>query len=218
MAFADQQMSSKRIWSLILVGLFHVLLGYLFVSGLALKAVQVVTGPLETFEVEEEIAPPEEPPPPPPEMEEIPPYVPPPEVQVETLAPPPPAITTQTQVQAPAPVRVAPPAPVIAPPAPAPVARTPATPRGRGNTIGEEDYPSASRRAEEEGVTQVSFVVGANGRVQSCQVTRSSGHPRLDEATCSIIQRRFRFNPAKEGDTPVESTLTQSVRWELREG
>jgi protein TonB len=207
--------------SLGIVALLHVFLGYAFVSGLALKAVKVVTGPLETFEVEEQAPPEEEPPPPPPELEEIPPYVPPPEVVVETTAPPPP-ITTQTVVQTPDPPRVvqAPPPVVAPPPAPPPPAGPTqrATPRGRlGATISSDDYPDASLRAEEEGVTRVSYQIGPDGRVVSgsCQVTGSSGHDRLDRRTCELVERRFRFNPALQNGQPVAETRAQAVRWQI---
>jgi len=218
MAYADEGISSKRLVSLGIVAALHVFLGYAFVTGLALKAVKVVTGPLETFEVEEPEAPPEEPPPPPPEMEEIPPYVPPPEVVVETAAPPPPPITTQTTVATPEPPRVvvAPPAPP-APPAPAgPTQR--ATPKGRlGATITTDDYPDASIRAEEEGLTVVRYEINEQGRVTpgSCQVTTSSGHDRLDRRTCELVERRFRFNPALQNGQPTKETRSQSVRWQL---
>ena len=216
MAYADQGVSSKRVVALGVVALLHLVMGYAFVSGLALKAVKIVTGPLETFEVEEPAPPPEEPPPPPPELEEIPPYVPPPEVVVETAAPPPVVITTQTTVQTPEPPRVVAPAPVVAPPAPPPpVARTAATPKGRGNSISTDDYPDASRRAEEEGTVRVRFDITEAGRAENCQVVASSGHTRLDEATCRIVERRFRFNPATEGGKPVRTSQTQPVTWKL---
>lgn len=218
MAYADQGISGKRLTSLAIVAALHVALGYAFVSGLALKAVKVVTGPLETFEVEEPAPPPEEPPPPPPELEEIPPYVPPPEVVVETVTPPPPAITTQTEVAIPEPPRVVAPAPVVAPPAPAPapVVRKAATPRGRlGATITTDDYPDASLRAEEEGTVQVRYEINEQGRAENCQIVKSSSHDRLDRRTCELVERRFRFNPATEDGKPVRDSRTQTVRWEI---
>lgn len=203
--------------SLGIVALLHVGLGYAFVTGLALKAVKVVTGPLEAVEIKEEKPPEEEPPPPPPELEEIPPYVPPPEVQVETTAPPPP-ITIQTTVPTPEPPRVVitPPAPP-APPAPTgPTQR--ATPKGRlGAAITTDDYPDASIRAEEQGVTQVRYEINEQGRVTpgSCQVTASSGFDRLDRRTCELVERRFRFNPAMQNGQPVKESRAQSVRWQI---
>jgi protein TonB len=214
MAYADQGMSKNRMVALGIVGILHVGLGYAFVTGLALKAVKAIVNPLETVNVKEEAPPPDEPPPPPPKEMEIPPFVPPPEVSIAQDAPAP-TITTQSTVSAPEPPRFTPPAPP-APAAPA-IRPTPATPRGRGNVISEDDYPDASRRAEEQGVVRVSYVVGADGKVGSCNVTQSSGSSRLDDATCKIIMRRFRFNPATRDGQPVAETKTQPVRWQLRD-
>ncbi|MGB7406232.1 MAG: energy transducer TonB, partial [Pacificimonas sp.] len=87
-------MSNKRLTGLVLVVLIHVLLAWAFISGLAIKAVEVIAGPMETFEVEEQVEVEEEPPPPPEQLDEIPPYVPPPDVTVESLPPPPAPVTT----------------------------------------------------------------------------------------------------------------------------
>jgi protein TonB len=212
MAYADEGMSKNRMMALGAVALLHVGLGYAFVTGLALKAVKAIVNPLETVNVKEEAPPPDEPPPPPPKEVEIPPYVPPPEVSVIQDAPAP-TITTQSTISSPEPPRFVPPAP----PAPPAVRPTPATPRGRGNVISEEDYPDASRRAEEQGVVRVSYVVDTEGKVSSCNVVQSSGSARLDETTCKIIMRRFRFNPATVNGQPVPETKTQPVRWQLRD-
>ena len=213
MAYADEGMSRNRMIALGLVALLHIFLGYAFITGLALKAVKAIVQPLETVNVKEEAPPPEEPPPPPPKDIEIPPFVPPPEVSVAQDSPP--TITTQTTVAQPEPPRFVPPAP----PAPAPVALappTPATAKGRGNAFSDDDFPDASRRAEEAGVTRVSYTVDVDGKVSACNVTQSSGFPRLDDATCKIIMRRFRFNPATRDGRPVQETKTQPVRWQLK--
>lgn len=196
-----------------LVALLHIFLGYAFVTGLALKAVKAIVQPLETVNVEEQAPPPEEPPPPPPKDIEIPPFVPPPEVSIQQDAPTN-TITTQSEVARPDPPRVAPPAPPAPPAAVAPP--SPATPKGRGNVFSDDDFPDASRRAEEQGVTRVSYVVDPTGKVSSCTVTQSSGFPRLDDATCKIIMRRFRFNPATRDGQPVSETKNQPVRWRLQ--
>lgn len=212
MAYADQGMSKNRMIALGLVGLLHILLGYAFITGLALKAVKAIVQPLESVNIEEEAPPPDEPPPPPPKDIDIPPFVPPPEVSVQSESAP--VITVQQQVQQVAPPVFTPPAP---PAPPALKAPTPATPKGRGNGISEDDYPDASRRAEEQGVARVSYVVDVDGKVSSCNVTSSSGSPRLDEATCKIIMRRFRFNPATRDGQPVQETKSQPVRWQLKD-
>lgn len=202
-----------------LVALLHVGLGYALISGLALKAVKAVTGPMETINIEEEAPPPEEPPPPPPKELEIPPFVPPPEVTVQTDAPPPPTIQVQNTVAQPEPPRFVPAAPVAAPaPAPAPVGATqPARDKGRGNTISEDDYPDASRRAEEQGVTRIAFTVSTDGRVTDCSTAVSSGHPRLDDQACKVAMRRWRFEPALREGSPVAEPRQRSVRWQLKD-
>lgn len=213
MAYADEGISKNRMIALGIVALLHVFLGYAFITGLALKAVKAIVQPLETVNVEEEAPPPEEPPPPPPKDIEIPPFVPPPEVSIAQDAPTN-SITTQSEIARPDPPRVAPPAPPAPPAAVAPP--SPATPKGRGNAFTDDDFPDASRRAEEQGVTRVSYVVGVDGKVSSCTVTQSSGFPRLDDATCKIIMRRFRFNPATRDGQPVPEPKTQPVRWQLK--
>ncbi len=205
-------MSKNRQKALVAVIALHILLGYAIVSGFAISVVKKIVEPLEAVDIKEEAPPPDEPPPPPPKDIEIPPYVPPPEVSIES-PPAPNAPTVQSVAPNPNPPVAAPPAPP-APPAPT-VAPTPATPRGRGNVFSDDDYPSASRAAEEEGVARVSYVVGEDGRVSACEIVQSSGFKRLDDATCNIIMRRFRFNPATRDGKPVAERKTQPVRWRL---
>ncbi len=92
-----------------------------------------------------------------------------------------------------------------------------ATPVGTYNRFSDDDYPSASRAAWEEGITRVAYVVGVDGQVSQCEVVQTSGFQRLDDATCAIIQRRFRFNPATLNGQPVPERKTQSIRWRLTE-
>lgn len=218
MSYLQQEGWSQR--KLITIGaviLLHILFGYALLSGLAIKAVKVITGPLETVNIEEAAPPPEEPPPPPPKLEEIPPYVPPPDVVVEMAAPPAPTITAQSTISTPEPPRVAPPAPP-APPPPAPPPAIPGTapvPVARTFTVTPDDYPDASRRAGEEGVTGIRVTVGTNGRVTECVVTNPSGHARLDEKACQIAERRWRFKPATQNGEPVTATITRNYRWQL---
>jgi protein TonB len=215
MSYLQEEGWSRRTWyAVIAVAILHVLLGYALISGLAIKAVKVITGPLETVNIEEQAPPPEEPPPPPPKLEDIPPYVPPPDVQIETSAPPPPTISTQSAVPQPQPT-VAPPAPPPAPPAPPAIAPTRAIPNPRNREVSPDDYPSASARAGEEGTTGIRVVIGTDGRVKDCQIVKSSGFPRLDERACQIATRRWRFKPATENGQPVESQLAQNYRWVL---
>lgn len=102
-------------------------------------------------------------------------------------------------------------------PEPKPTQPVRAAAHGRaGNRFDDSDYPDSSRRAGDEGRTSVRYTIGSDGRARDCFVTSSSGHPRLDRETCSIIERRFRFDPAREGNRPVDEQRTQTVVWALR--
>ena len=228
MAYADQQMSGNRIVAIIIVALVHVVVGYALVTGLAYSAIKKAVERVTTVDIEEP-PPPEEEPPPPPEQQEVmppPPVAPPPPINI---APAPPPIRTQPTIPPPAPpalvvppaAPVAPPAPPPAPPPPPPPAFQPKAPTPRGNPgswANANDYPSRALREEKEGVTRFRVEVDANGRVTSCNVTGSSGTPELDSTTCSLIQRRGRFNPATDGQgKPTSGSWASSVRWEIPE-
>jgi protein TonB len=53
--------------------------------------------------------------------------------------------------------------------------------------------------------------------VSGCEIIRSSGHKSLDDATCSILQRRARFTPARAADgQPIASTVVSPpIVWRL---
>ena len=209
-------MSKGKMWALGIAVVIHIFLGYALITGLALKIVKHIVEPIKSVNIKDTPPPPDEPPPPPPKVEEIPPFVPPPEVQVASDVPPP--IHVQS-VQAPPPQAYTPPAPA-APPAPvAPPAPTgptqAATAIGSSTTVSEDDYPPASLRAEEQGRTVITVSINTQGRVDSCSVTTPSGFPKLDEKSCQIAQRRFRFKPALQNGTPVASTKVMPIRWQI---
>ena len=213
MSYLDQEGLTRKQWYGIgfVVGL-HVLLGWGFYTGLAIDAVKMITGPLETVNIENQAPPPEEAPPPPPKLEDIPPVVVAPDVVIETAAPPPPAIT-----QAPPRPPPPPPPPVVkaAPPPAPPAPDKEATPRSNSVGISSDDYPEASRRAGEEGRTVVRVTIGTDGRVKQCAIIESSGFERLDTQACRVAERRWRFNAAERGGEKVESTKVQPIQWRL---
>ena len=125
MNFSQRQADPRRhLVGFTFVILFHALVVYALVTGLAKKVVEVIRAPIETKVIEEIKKPPPPPEivlPPPPKMDAPPPpFIPPPEVQIATPPPPQPTITATTPTPPPAPVTIAPAAPV--PVAPAPVA------------------------------------------------------------------------------------------------
>ena len=215
MAYADQGMSKGKMWALGIAVIIHIFLGYALITGLALKIVKHIVEPMKTVNIKDAPPPPDEPPPPPPKDVEIPPFVPPPEVTVASDVPPP--IQTQSvAAPPPTPTYVAPPAPPapIAPPAPT-GPTSPATAIGSSTTVSEDDYPPASLRAEEQGRTIITVSINTQGRVDGCTVATSSGFPKLDEKSCQLAQRRFRFKPALQNGQPVASSKSMPIKWQI---
>jgi protein TonB len=85
-----------------------------------------------------------------------------------------------------------------------------------GSWVTTEDYPASELRNEVEGLTGYRLVIGTNGRVASCEIVRSSGSNRLDDAACRRISQRARFDPATdETGGKVVGTYAGTVKWEI---
>ena len=202
--------SGRRGAALLAVILIHVVVGYAFYSGLAQRLVATVIPPVEIAQIDKpkDI---DKPPPPPPKLEEIKPYVPPPEFvdiqapQVETTA-----ITQVTQTVQPPPPPVQQVAAVVAPKPGTSVKMDPKHPLH----IGEDYYPDASKRANEEGRCIVTVTVAADGRISGEAIQTSSGFPRLDEACLKGVHGQ-RMIPSTVDGKPVESTAALPIVWKL---
>jgi periplasmic protein TonB len=97
-------------------------------------------------------------------------------------------------------------------------------PGGGGGTVlrlirGElrdSDYPRSALDAGAAGTVHLRFTVGVNGRVTECEVTRSSGNADLDETTCRLIQKRFRYEPSRDASgRPYADIVTGEHVWTL---
>ncbi len=202
--------SGKRGVALLIVIIIHVIVGYGFYSGLASRLVQTIIPPVEIAQIDKpkDV---DKPPPPPPKLEEIKPYVPPPEfVDIQQQAEPTNAIATVTAVQQPAPA-----APVVAAPPPAPRSVTNVSPDPKHPLkIGEDYYPDASKRANEEGRCIVSMTVGVDGTIKNESIQTSTGFPRLDEACLKGVHGQ-KMKPATEDGKPVEKTVSIPIVWKL---
>lgn len=75
-------------------------------------------------------------------------------------------------------------------------------------------YPSASRRAHEEGTVMLKVLVAPDGRAQDLLVATSSGFSRLDEAALATV-KRWAFLPAKQAGRPVSAWVLVPVTFEL---
>jgi protein TonB len=197
--------SGKRGAALIAVIILHIGIVWAFYAGLAGKLVQKIIPPVEIAQIDKpkDI---DKPPPPPPKLEEIKPYVPPPEfVDIQQPVQETTAITATTTTKVVA-------APVVAPP-PIPGTSPKMDPK-HPFKIGEDYYPDASKRANEEGRCIVLMTVAADGRITGESIQTSSGFPRLDEACLKGVHGQ-RMLPATEGGKPVEKTVSIPIVWKL---
>jgi len=140
-------------------------------------------------------------------------------------APPPPAYVPPVEVPVAAPSAPNAVAAVSSTPAPAaPVtSAAAAAPRSDAVRTGavvnasqceKPEYPSASRRLEEEGTVHLRFLVGADGKVIQSEVEKSSGYKRLDEAARAGLSR-CQFRPATVDGKPEQAWASMRYTWRL---
>ncbi len=194
----------KHWHSIALVVLLHLLLLWAIQSGVATKVVQVAKVVVQAeliSEVTPSLPPPPAPKPPPP-------------------APPPPPTAPVVTTPSPAAIQL-PPAPPVAAPALPPAPPAPAAPAVRtsaviqaGSTCAKPDYPSASRRLEEEGTVTLKFLIGVDGRVIQAEVEKTSGFQRLDEAARNALSK-CQFKPGMVDGKPEQSWASIKYTWRL---
>ena len=193
---------------------------YAIVTGLAYDVIKKTAENLKVIDVEQKPPPPQQPPPPPKDMPKVPPppVTPPPLVQVNT--PPPPTIQTVTAPPTPPPVYIPPVAPAPPPPPPPPrKVQSAQSAKGDLRTLfTADDYPASAQAAGAEGTAQAELTIGADGRVVSCNLIKSTGNSSLDEATCNILRRRAKFTPARDsnGQPTTDTVTTPPIRWQLQ--
>ena len=215
---------AARAKAIIVVGGVHAVLGITLVVGLTYTGVikHDVYDPTVLFPVEK----PTTPPPPPeqttPDIIYIPPTAPTSTVDLtndisDTVRPVkdwpaiPPIVDAFPN---PLPTPTYAPNPPRATPTTSPVSARPRN--GPTGWITNDDYPRAGITRELEGVAGYRLVIGSDGRVDECQITGSTGHTVLDRATCQLIERRARFEPATDqtGRTVV-GTYDGQVTWDI---
>ena len=167
--------SGRRGAALIAVILLHVVIVWAFYTGLAGKLVQKIIPPVEIAQIDKpkDV---DKPPPPPPKLEEIKPYVPAAGIRRH------PGARSRDQRDHRRPPRSRGAGARGACRAAADTGTPPRMDPKHPLQIGEECYPDASKRANEEGRCVVQMTVAADGHIASEAIQTSSGFPRLDEA------------------------------------
>jgi protein TonB len=224
--------AKDRAWAIAGVVAIHGLLAYALLSGLGMRVSERASDSVDLIDIVIPLPPPEPPPPPeeaskpkgdpsPPNLKAVP---------TPVVAPPP-------RIPAPSPIAAAPvPSTGTAPSAGASNVAGPGTgARGIGTGLGgggsggggsraqrirgqlnNSDYPIGARIAGIEGVVAVRFTIRTDGRVGGCRILRSSGSAELDDTTCRLIERRFRYRPAHDAQgRPTAEVATTSFTWGL---
>ena len=175
------------------VVVFHIIIIYALVTGLARKVVEVVKGPIEVKVIEEVIKKPPPPPellPPPPKVQAPPPpFIPPPEVNIAPPPTPAPTITAVTPEAPPAPQ-----APVIAAPAPtpapAPVQTAAVVCPNYREALSSVAYPREAAADGIQGEVLAEFTLAANGQIRDI-VIKSSTNRVFNKPAIQMIQSRL---------------------------
>jgi periplasmic protein TonB len=221
MDYARQQRNPSR--HLIGIGgvvLFHALLIWGLISGLARKVVEVVKGPIEVKVIEEVKTPPppaEVIPPPPKLAAPPPPFIPPPEINIAPPPTPAPAITAVTREAPPAPV-----APVIRPPAP-PVAKAPPPPPPPAgpksarvvcpnyvDVMSKITYPRQALLDGTEGEVLIEFTVAASGEIKDVEI-KSSTNRIFNRPALSAVQSGLTCQ-GQGADVRVQAPVSFKIR------
>ncbi len=75
-------------------------------------------------------------------------------------------------------------------------------------------YPALARRRGETGTVLLRVRVGPEGDAQQVELKQSSGYPRLDQSALETVPR-WRFVPARRGETPVAAWVLVPVVFAL---
>lgn len=216
MNFSQRQADPRRhMVGITVVILFHVLIVYALITGLAKKVVDVMRAPIETKVIEEIKKPPPPPEivlPPPPKLEAPPPpYIPPPEVQIATPPPPQPTISV-----APSPV---PPPPTVMTPTPPVVVAPPAPPAPRPSVVAigvacpTQVQPSMPVKALREGITGTvrARATIKGGKVTAVEIVSSQPRGVFDNAVRTAMMQ---YGCSAAGDEEIKAEQTFDFKLE----
>ncbi len=76
------------------------------------------------------------------------------------------------------------------------------------------DYPTQSRRLNEEGTVVLTVLVLADGKAGMVEVKSSSGYPMLDQSAKDAV-KQWHFNPATIDGKPIDESYSLSIPFKL---
>ena len=79
------------------------------------------------------------------------------------------------------------------------------------------NYPPRARAAGEQGVVYFKISLDRDGRLRSCEVTKSSGFSRLDDETCELMVAQAEFTMVKDATGKLVRAPIHhgAIKWEL---
>ena len=206
-----QRQPQRHALGMALVVLLHLLLFWAIQSGLSRSVIQKAQVVVDVLLLAQDRPRPPEAPPAPPKPQRVQPTPPAPalpSVPVPVVAAPAAnAVTVAPSAQAPT-------------PSPAPAATAARTESVRTAAVvnaaqcEKPEYPSASRRLEEEGTVHLRFLVGVDGKVMQAEIEKSSGYRRLDEAARAGLAK-CQFRPATVDGKPEQAWASMRYTWRL---
>lgn len=80
-----------------------------------------------------------------------------------------------------------------------------------------KNYPPRARAAGEQGIVHFKITLDRDARLRSCEVTRSSGYPRLDAETCELMVAHAVFKTVEDdaGRLVRNPTHEGAINWQL---
>jgi periplasmic protein TonB len=199
----DSNYLSRRGVAFLGIIVLHIFLIWAFANGFAQTGVRYVQTILQTNIIQTDKPKDLPPPPPPVDLKERPP--------VQVIAP---DINISIPVDAPPPIQQVTTQRVEAAP-PALRAIVPGTPLKPTYAPDVADYyPDSSRRAGESGRAMVKVCVNVAGKLDSAEVSTTSGVPALDQAAIKYA-KAMRFKAATSEGKPVLSCSNLPVKFEL---
>jgi len=76
-------------------------------------------------------------------------------------------------------------------------------------------YPKTALRKKQHGVSEISFVVNADGTLSNFEVVRGSGYKELDDYAIELLKTMPDWSPSTKDGVKIQSQVTLPIEFEL---